>query len=58
MLALGIGDSTAAIIGFNYGKIKMFSGKKTLEGTSAFVIGIIISLLILQTVWRGDGCGF
>ena len=40
-LALGIGDSFAAIVGINYGKTKIFCGNKSLEGTLAFTASIV-----------------
>jgi len=42
ILALGIGDTMASIIGYRYGKTHWPKSKKTIEGTFAFIASIII----------------
>ncbi|PIU62313.1 hypothetical protein COS83_02610 [archaeon CG07_land_8_20_14_0_80_38_8] len=41
VLVLGVSDAVATIIGFYFGKIKIY-GKKTFEGTAAFFISCFI----------------
>mmetsp|Transcript_18019 Transcript_18019/g.23401 ORF Transcript_18019/g.23401 Transcript_18019/m.23401 type:complete len:405 (-) Transcript_18019:140-1354(-) len=49
VLALGVGDPAAALVGSSIGSIKLY-GKKTLEGTSAFVVASILAFLLYATL--------
>ncbi|OZJ06327.1 hypothetical protein BZG36_00704 [Bifiguratus adelaidae] len=42
VLTLGFGDAMASIIGKQYGRIRWFNTKKTIEGTIAFVASVMI----------------
>lgn len=46
-MALGIGDSFAAIVGKRFGKHKLFK-KKSLEGCIAFVASIYCALFLIS----------
>ena len=48
----------AAIIGSLYGKVKVFYGKKTLEGTLSFSGGIIFVMIVMSFIWGGEICKF
>jgi dolichol kinase len=46
ILALGIGDTMASIIGYRYGKTHWPKSKKTVEGTCGFIASIILFIFI------------
>jgi len=46
ILALGVGDTMASIVGYRYGKIHWPKSKKTVEGTGGFIASILIFVLI------------
>lgn len=55
LLALGVGDPAAAIVGRKLGRVKLMHGR-TLEGTLAFVIvGAAASLAYLSVLHPGPG---
>lgn len=48
----------AAIIGSRYRKIKVFYGKKTLEGTLSFAACIVVIMIVMSIFWSSDTCFF
>jgi dolichol kinase len=49
VLALGVGDPAAALIGSKLGSIKLY-GKKTLEGSMAFVFASFIAFMVYASL--------
>eukprot|EP01112_Ceratiomyxa_fruticulosa_P004299 TRINITY_DN1477_c1_g1_i4.p1 TRINITY_DN1477_c1_g1~~TRINITY_DN1477_c1_g1_i4.p1 ORF type:complete len:657 (+),score=109.09 TRINITY_DN1477_c1_g1_i4:178-2148(+) len=47
ILIIGVGDTLAAFVGFNYGKIKLPGTKKTLEGALSGVAGVILTIFLV-----------
>lgn len=53
ILSLGIGDTMASVIGYNYGSLRLNNwSKKTLEGTIAGILSTIGASLILSFCYR------
>lgn len=51
ILITGVGDAMASIVGSSFGNVKLFRGtKKTLEGTMAGAISVMVSWLLLQYI--------
>ncbi|CAM6085856.1 unnamed protein product [Calypogeia fissa] len=51
ILSLGIGDTMASVIGYNFGSIHVSSkSKKTLEGTVSGISSVLVSCLILTPI--------
>lgn len=50
ILALGIGDTMASLVGYKYGKIRWPNSKKTVEGTVAFIFSILIFVFFTNIV--------
>lgn len=44
IICLGLGDSSASIIGRHFGRLHLFGSKKTVEGTIAFTLGSITGM--------------
>ncbi|KAJ3142624.1 hypothetical protein HK100_012476 [Physocladia obscura] len=62
VIVLGIADSCASIVGVQYGKMRWqmggafpSGGKKTVEGTLAFMVSMVVSLLVIRAVLGDDG---
>ncbi|GAA5821323.1 hypothetical protein JCM10212_006779 [Sporobolomyces blumeae] len=50
VLVLGIGDSLASIIGKLFGRTRWPGTSKTVEGTAAFIVSIMVSAWVLRVV--------
>ncbi|GBG74610.1 hypothetical protein CBR_g19018 [Chara braunii] len=51
VLAIGVGDTMASLVGFCYGRILIFNdGKKTVEGTIAGILSTLLGCALL-TLW-------
>ncbi|XP_067629562.1 dolichol kinase-like isoform X2 [Eurosta solidaginis] len=48
ILTIGFGDTAASVIGSKFGRIKWSNSKKSLEGTLAFVLATLSSILCLN----------
>ena len=55
ILVLAVSDTAAALIGRKFGRIplRITGGKKTLEGSAAFLVTAFISILIPMEIWSG-----
>ncbi|MCC7201523.1 MAG: hypothetical protein IT393_02510 [Nitrospirae bacterium] len=49
MTVLAVGDPSAYIIGYNFGRLRI--GKKSLEGSLAFLTAAVIAGLFLHVLW-------
>lgn len=47
VLSLGFGDAAASIIGKRFGCYRWPGTKKTVEGTAAFIIAVLLSSLVI-----------
>lgn len=54
LIALGFGDSTASIIGNKFGVSKWPNSEKSIEGTIAMAVGILLGYVILDYIYVGD----
>ncbi|ORX61115.1 hypothetical protein BCR36DRAFT_365699 [Piromyces finnis] len=52
ILALGVGDTMASIIGYRYGKTHWPKSKKTVEGTCGFIASITLFVLITNIIYN------
>jgi dolichol kinase len=50
VMAIGVGDTFASIIGTNFGRLKWPGSKKTLEGTSAYIIFQLVGFYLLHLI--------
>ena len=51
--ALILGDAAAALVGRAWGRIKIFGGSKSLEGTIAFiVVSFLFSWMVVRLPWH------
>ncbi|KAH8369686.1 hypothetical protein KR093_000603, partial [Drosophila rubida] len=48
VLAVGVGDTAASVVGSKYGRNKWTNSTRSLEGTLAFIVSILLSVLTLQ----------
>lgn len=48
IICLGLGDSSASLLGRRYGIHKWPGSNKSIEGTSAFVIAVVIGLIVTR----------
>ncbi|PVV03327.1 hypothetical protein BB560_002203 [Smittium megazygosporum] len=48
VLAVGIGDAVASIIGIKFGRHRWFGSKKSIEGTLGFICSILASSLCIE----------
>ncbi|KAH8299382.1 hypothetical protein KR044_000850, partial [Drosophila immigrans] len=48
VLAVGVGDTAASVVGSKYGRNKWHNSTRSLEGTFAFVVSILLSVWMLQ----------
>ncbi|KAI8847494.1 hypothetical protein BC829DRAFT_396004 [Chytridium lagenaria] len=51
VLTLGIGDTLASVIGQRFGKNKWFGTSKTIEGTLAFIISLLVSDVAITSIF-------
>lgn len=54
VLALGVGDSMASIVGKRFGRIRWAASPKTVEGTVAFVLSMVLAAVLLRLVGAVD----
>ena len=47
---LGVGDALASIVGRRAGRLRWPGSKKTVEGTAAFVGGIVLATALLRAI--------
>lgn len=52
VLSLGMGDAAASIIGKKYGKHKWPASKKSIEGTVAFVLAMMLGEFIVKLIYH------
>ena len=50
VLLLGVGDALASIVGRRAGRLRWPGSKKTVEGTAAFVGGIVLATALLRAI--------
>eukprot|EP00842_Homolaphlyctis_polyrhiza_P005722 jgi/Hompol1/6150/HPOL_002655-RA len=53
VLALGIGDTMASIVGKSIGRIKWRNRQKSVEGTLGFVVGLLCGMALVF-VWKSE----
>ncbi|PVU97833.1 hypothetical protein BB561_000306 [Smittium simulii] len=50
LLAVGVADAIASIVGTRYGKRTWFKSKKTIEGTVGFIASLILSCFLVDYI--------
>lgn len=55
ILALGIADAAASVVGRKVGSTRWPQSRKTVEGTLAFVVSLTVAGLIIRAFWPGEG---
>ncbi|XP_030385369.1 dolichol kinase [Scaptodrosophila lebanonensis] len=48
ILAVGVGDTAASVVGSKLGRIKWGKSNRSVEGTIAFVVSVLLATLLLQ----------
>ncbi|XP_064542989.1 dolichol kinase [Drosophila montana] len=48
ILSVGVGDTAASVLGSKYGRNKWANSSRSLEGTVAFVLSVLLSVWLLQ----------
>ncbi|XP_030558091.1 dolichol kinase [Drosophila novamexicana] len=48
VLSVGVGDTAASVLGSKYGRNKWANSSRSLEGTVAFVLSVLLSVWLLQ----------